>query len=221
MPLSVTRPFLTPSNDASTTTAFSALCAISHALEDVVMQGIPDAQVAVGFQRLSSFRRQEQRYRAMAMACRQVWVCAVPDEEPPVIDGLIYAPVCAEWPVADEWFIVVNAPGFTSALLATEFVSGLSGQDRSFQTMFTSDARLVNAICRSLMIELGLRIEIPTTRDTEAQQINLRRFNKLALEYQQQRAPHSDKPIVNAPIWSPTLGRARYFGEPLASSTDR
>jgi DICT domain-containing protein len=220
MPLSVTRPFLTPSTDAATTTTITALCAISHALEDVVMQGLPDAQVAVGFQRFSSFARQEQRYRALAAACRQVWVCAVQDEEPPVIDGIIYAPVCAEWPVADEWFIVVNAPGFTSALLATEVAGRLSGHERSFQTMFTSDARLVNAICRSLMIELGLRIEIPTTRDTEAQQLNLRRFNKLALQYQEQSAPPRLQPVVTAPSWSPPLRRARYFGEELAASSE-
>jgi DICT domain-containing protein len=220
MPLSVTRPFLTPSNDAETATTVSALCAISHALEDVVMQGLPDAQVAVGFQRFSSFSRHEQRYRAIATACRQVWVCAVHDQEPPAISGVTYAPVCAEWPIADEWFIVVNASGFTSALLAIEIASGLSGQERSFQTMFTSDARLVNAICRSLMIELGLRIEIPAMRDAEAQQLNLRRFNKLALEYQEQRLPRRLQPVATAPRWSPPLNRARHFGEALASSTD-
>jgi hypothetical protein len=220
MPLSVTRPFLTPSNDVATLTSVSALSAISHALEDVVMQGIPEAQVAVGFQRCSSFRRQEQRYRLIAAACRQVWVCAVHDEEPPLIDGITYAPVCVEWPVADEWFIVVNAPGFTSALLAIEVVGGLNRKERSFQTMFTSDARLVNSICRSLTIELDLPIEIPTVRDPEAQQLNLRRFNKLALEYQEQRAPLRTQPIVTAPSWTQPLRRDRYVGEELVASTD-
>jgi DICT domain-containing protein len=220
MPLSVTRPFLTPSNDAESATSVTALSAISHALEDVVIQGIPDAQVAVGYQRFSSFSRHEQRYRAMAMACRHIWVCAVHDTEPPAIDSVTYAPVCAEWPIADEWFIVVNAPGFASALLAIEVAGGLCGQERCFQTMFTSDARLVNSICRSLMIELDLRMEIPTTRDAEAQQLNLRRFNRLALEYQEQRAPRRTEPIVTAPRWSPPLLRARHFGEALAGTTD-
>jgi DICT domain-containing protein len=176
--------------------------------------------MAVGFQHLSAFRLEEQRYRQIAAAGTRIWVCAVVDEAPPEIEGITFAPVNPEWPVADEWFVVVNAPGFASALLATEVSNGFRSKDRSFQTMFTSDPRLVNAICRSLAIELDLHMEIPATRDPEAQQINLRRFNRLALEYQERQMLRHTTPIAIAPSWAPSLTPGRYFGERELGGTE-
>lgn len=220
MPLSVTRPFLMPASDSATVTTFSSLCAMSHALEDVVIQGLPGAQLAVGFQRLSAFQRQEQRYRSIAAACDHVWVCAVPDEKLPEIDGVTFVPICAEWPVADEWFVVVNAPGFASALLAIEVSCRLSRDERCFQTMFTSDVRLVNAICRSLAIELDMPIETPTTRDPEAQQLNLRSFNRLVLEHQERQLSRRSYPLITRPRWTPPLVSSHPFGERAVGSAD-
>lgn len=206
MPLSVTRPFLTPSNETTTVTTASALDAMSRALEDVTLQGLPGAQLVVGMQRIATFYADERRYRDLAAVCAQLWICAVSDEAPPAIAGLTFVPIRAEWPVADERFVVVNAPGFASALLAREVTDGARGSERGFQTMFTSDARLVNAICRSLAIELDLHMEIPAQRDPEAQQANLRRFNRLALEYQERQRPRRSLPIVSAPPrWAPPL----------------
>lgn len=203
MPLSVTRPFLTPPGDPLTATSAPALIAISHALEDVVLEGLEDVEIAVGFQRMSAFRRQERRYRKLAAACRRVWVCAVPDGDTPSIPGITMVPLAPEWPVADEWFVVVNAPQFASAVLATEQTAGLNAQERSFQTVFTSDPRLVNAICRTLAIELDLHMELPTRRDLAAQQTKLRRFNELALAYQQLPARRPRPSLGGLPRWAP------------------
>ena len=214
MPLSVTRPFLTPSNPSATVTTFCAIQAMGRALEDVVLQGIPGTQLALGFQHLEAIRQEEQRYYQIAAACERTWVCVVPDDAYPLIDGVTFAPISPDWPVADEWFVVVNAPGFACALLATEVSNGFRVKDRCFQTMFTSDSRLVNAICRSLAIELDLHMEIPATRDPEAQQANLRRFNRLALEYQERQLPRRTAPVVTAPpSWAPSLTPGCHFGE--------
>jgi DICT domain-containing protein len=212
MPLSITRPFLTPPGDPLTATSTSALIAISHALEDLVLEGLEDVEIAVGFQRMSAFRRQERRYRAIAAACRQVWVCAVPDGDTPPIPGITMVPLAPEWPVADEWFVVVNAPEFASALLASELTAGLNAQERSFHTMFTSDPRLVNAICRTLAIELDLHMELPARRDLAAQQANLRRFNDLALAYQQRPISRPRPPLSGLPRWTPPVEFARAVG---------
>ncbi|NTW97148.1 MAG: hypothetical protein HGB28_01190 [Oscillochloris sp.] len=221
MPLSVTRPFLTPSNDSTTVTTPGALRAMSHALEDVSLHGLPGAQLVVGIQHLSVFHREEKRYRALAAACAHLWICAVYDDPPPAIDGITFVQICAEWPMADERFVVMNAPGFASALLATEVIGRRSGQEGGFQTMFTSDARLVNAICRSLAIELDLHMSLPAARDPEAQQINLRRFNKLALEYQERHAPRRTAPLVAHPRWTPPLvSPTCHFGERVVGGAE-
>jgi hypothetical protein len=221
MPLSVTRPFLTPSNDSATVTTSAALRAMSHALEDVALHGLPEAQLAVGLQHISGFHRDEKRYRALAAAGVRIWICALYDGEPPAIDGITFVPMCAEWPMADERFVVLNAPGFASALLATEVIGKRGVLDSGFQTMFTSDARLVNAICRSLAIELNLHMSMPAVRDPEAQQINLRRFNKLALEYQERQHPrHTAAPLVSHPRWTPPSPPACQYGERAVGSVD-
>lgn len=214
MPLSVTRPFLTPSNESATVTTPGALSAMSRALEDVALQGLPDAQIIVGLKHISAFYADEQHYQDLAAACGQLWICAMHDEEPPVAADITFVPTRAEWPVADERFVVINAPGFASALLACEVAGDIGDTEGGFQTMFTSDARLVNAICRSLEIELDLHVAIPTQRDAEAQQLNLRRFNKLALEYQERQLPRHNLPIVTAPPqWAPSLTPGQHFGE--------
>lgn len=205
MPLSITRPFLSPSNESATITTMNAIQAISHALEDVVLADLPDAQLVVGIQRMSLFHQQLPRYRTLAAACRSLWVCAVYDTEPPSIDGITFVPIDPMWPVADEWFVVMNAPGFASALLAQEVRDPRRGYERGFQTMFTSDPRLVNAICRTMAIELDLRIVLPTLRDPQAQQINLRRFNKMALEYQERQLPRRTTPVAVYPRWNPPM----------------
>lgn len=219
MPLSVTRPFLTPTNDSTTVTTPLALNAMSRALEDVVLAGLPEARLVVGLRHLADFRAEERRYRALATACTQLWICAEYDEESPAATGINFVPIRAEWPLADERFVVVNAPGFACALLATEVPADMAGQETGFQTMFTSDARVVNAICRSLAIELDLQINIPAERDAEAQQSNLRHFNKLALEYQERQLARRAHPIVTAPPrWAPDLPPGRPFGERVVGS---
>jgi hypothetical protein len=74
----------------------------------------------------------------------------------------------------------------------------------------------VNAICRTLLIELDVQISIPATRDAEAQQLNLRRFNELALAYQQRRTPPRTPLPVTTPTWTPPEGLVRQCGERLA-----
>ncbi|MBX0327165.1 hypothetical protein K2Z83_05660 [Oscillochloris sp. ZM17-4] len=222
MPLSVTRPFLTPSIASATVTTFCALQSMGRAMEDVVLQGLPDAHLAVGARHLSAFHQEAPHYRQIATAYERIWVCAVADDDPPEIDGITFAPISPDWPVADEWFVVVNAPGFACALLATEVfeTDGLHSRDRCFQTMFTSDPRLVNAICRSLSIELDLHMEIPAGRDPEAQQLNLRRFNKLSLEYQERQTPRPIGPRITAPRWTPPAPLSQSVGERAVGSTD-
>lgn len=220
MPLSITRPFLTPANESTTVTTPGALRAMSHALEDVALHGLSGAQLVVGLQHLSTFRREEKRYRTLAAACERLWVCAIYDDEPPVIDGIQFVRICAEWPMADERFVVMNASGFASALLATEVIDRRGMADSGFQAMFTSDARLVNAICRSLAIELDLHMTLPTVRDSEAQQTNLRRFNKLALEYQERQLPRRSAPLILHPRWNPPTIPRHHFGERAVGGRD-
>lgn len=210
---SLMRPFMMGSCTTTTTTE-ATLLSISQALEDVLIEGVADADVAIGCQRLSHFYAQEQRYRMLAARCRKVWLCAVLDCPPPEDSDLNVVPLRAEWLMADERFLVVNAPGFAGALLATE-AQPEHGGSRSFETLFTSEPRFVNALCRTLEIELGIPMTLPASRDAQAQQRHLKRFNQQMFLYQeQQEPPRTAARRADGAIW-PTPLRARQVGDPL------
>lgn len=210
---SLMRPFMMGSCTTTTTTE-TTLWSITQALEDVLIEGVAEADVTLGCQRISQFYAQEQRYRMIASRCRRVWLCAVLDGPPPEDANLNVVPLRAEWLMADERFLVVNAPGFAGALLATE--SQLEhGGSRSFETLFTSEPRFVNALCRTLEIELGIPMTIPAGRDAQAQQRHLKLFNQQMLFYQQRHEPPPKAGRrADGAIW-PTPLRARHVGDPL------
>lgn len=100
--------------------------------------------VYAGFQRFSHFPVQVRRYSRLASSCRRVYIFGVPDIAPPLISGIEWIELAPTDPLAREWFVVVNAPEFWSALIAQQLNSRdeLTG-GRRFNTLWSYDEQVV------------------------------------------------------------------------------
>ncbi len=118
--------------------------AISHLIENQVIQHRMPVDFYAGFQRFSHFAVQLRRYSRLAASCRRVYVFGVPDIAPPLISGIEWIELAPTDPLAREWFVLVNAPEFWSALIAQQLNSRdeLTG-GRRFNTLWTYDEQVV------------------------------------------------------------------------------
>jgi DICT domain-containing protein len=143
---------------------------ISHLIEEQIWsQGIA-TDVYAGFQRFSQFLPQAERYRQLAEVARRVYVFGLPDVPPPTIAGVQFVPLRADSELVKEWFLLVDAADFWTALVARE-VEGhdLMTGGRKFNGIWTFDVDLVNRI--SLLLSQVLeRVYMPTVNRNYARQ---------------------------------------------------
>jgi DICT domain-containing protein/putative methionine-R-sulfoxide reductase with GAF domain len=118
--------------------------AISHLIENQVIQHRMPVDFYAGFQRFSHFPVQLRRYSRLAASCRRVYVFGIPDIAPPLISGIEWIELSPTDPLAREWFVLVNAPEFWSALIAQQLNSRdeITG-GRRFNTLWTYDEQVV------------------------------------------------------------------------------
>jgi hypothetical protein len=183
MPYSICRPILARARDATTTITAESLDVISSAIEDVVLQGLPDACMVIGTQRLSRTLPHHDRYQALAAACRRLALCGVADAAPQ-ISGVTLITLRPEWPAASEWFMAVSAPSFSVALLAVERTEA-PGRSAGYDALFSAEPRLVDGICRAIAATLGLGWGPPSRRDDCAQQQHMALVRRRLLHHQQ------------------------------------
>ena len=83
------------------TNSVDTMLAISHSIEEAVMQHRLQGVFYAGFQRLSAFNRQVSRYRRLADICGEVVVFAYPDEPLPQIEGVTVMVLDDDHPLVD------------------------------------------------------------------------------------------------------------------------
>ena len=158
------------------TTSVQTLLAISHSLEDVVMRHHLPLTFYAGFQRVSSFLPQLERFARLAAICQQVFVFAVPDAPFPALPGVTHVPLPDDAPLAREWFIVVDHERFGAALLTRQLGQGPTrltrkeiafGRGRLYEGVLTFDDQLVGAARQALDEALG-RTYQPVKRSPDA-----------------------------------------------------
>ncbi len=144
---------------------------ISHELEEVVVHNNLPVDFYAGFQRFSFFMRQIKRYKRLAAVCRRVYVWGVPDVDPPPIPGIVFMPLSPDAELAREWFLVVNTPGFFSALLTYEDTYGqdLPKGARRFRGVWTYDPVLVDRAFLLISQMLGQNFRPIAERDYQQQ----------------------------------------------------
>lgn len=111
------------------TTSVKMLLAISHAIEDVVIDQQLTGTFYAGFQRMSAFLPQQKRFARLAQACGEVLVFALPDVSPPEVQQVQYVNLPDDSPLVHEWFVIFEHPDFQVALLTEQL--DWQGDDRS------------------------------------------------------------------------------------------
>lgn len=117
---------------------------ISRRIEEAVIDNALPIDFYAGFQRFSFFQLQQARYEKLATFVRRIYVLGVPDIPTPVIPGIEFIPLDEESNLALEWFLVINAPYFYTALLTRE----MAGEDkitgkRRFEGIWTHDEKII------------------------------------------------------------------------------
>lgn len=120
---------------------------ISYEIENSAAVSLGKTRLFAGFQRLSHFIPQIERYRAMAPSMEGIYVFGIPDVEPPPINKIHYLLLSPEDMLSHEWFVVSYGPGYSSAV-GTEEVSAPSTQehDRIFKGVWTFNPFIVSII---------------------------------------------------------------------------
>jgi DICT domain-containing protein len=111
-----------------------------------------------GFQRISSFIPQINRFARLAAICGEVLVFAYPDTAVPEIPGIQFVLLEESAPLADEWFIVFATSEFQMALLTRQIKEDSPtpspvhqfGRERNYQGTVTTQPELVLAASKML-----------------------------------------------------------------------
>lgn len=137
------------------TSSMATLLAISHGIEDAVIQHRLRETFYAGFQRFSAFLPQLNRFAQLAALCGEVLVFGVPDAPAPVIPNVRFIELSPDSALAREWFITFTHPDLTVALLTREIGTGDSvttfGRGRLYQGVLTFKPELVTAAQMALV----------------------------------------------------------------------
>lgn len=98
----------------------SALTALSHALEDLILVGKDKPLVIANCQHERIYRREDRRYRQIAQHTDQIYIFATPERESglAVNTGLLETiPLSSEDPLVDEWHLLIMSEQFAACLV--------------------------------------------------------------------------------------------------------
>ena len=120
---------------------------VSYQIENASIEDMVRTRVFSGFQRLSKFLPQMERYRKLAEVAESVYVFGVDDVMPPPIPNLTYVPLRPQDQLSKEWFLVSYGKDYYSAL-ATEELTHIDDPDdeRMFRGLWSFDERLVSIL---------------------------------------------------------------------------
>ena len=158
----------------------SSLTALSHAMEDLVLNDSDTPLVIASFQRERFYRQESHRYRRIAHKSNQVYVLAAPETE--FSNGSVdYETVAFESAdaLAQEWHLVIIGQHYASCLICRErnvpitdnkYVSAMD-TNRRFEGIWTFD-RSVTMKAGKIMLE-RIAVYRPELADKIAQAQNL------------------------------------------------
>jgi hypothetical protein len=120
---------------------------VSYEIENASIVDRASTRVFSGFQRLSKFLPQVERYRKLAEVAESVYVFGIDDIMPPAIPNVTYVPLRREDQLSKEWFLVSYGRDYFSAL-ATEELTSIDDPDdeRMFRGLWTFEERLVSIL---------------------------------------------------------------------------
>jgi hypothetical protein len=120
---------------------------ISFAVEDAVLEAGRSTRLFAGFQQLSKFLPQVERYRKLATTVESIYVFGIADVEPPPIDKVTYVRVSPDDRLSKEWFVACYGRNYSS-ILATEEITKITDPEekRLFNGVWTFNPLIVSII---------------------------------------------------------------------------
>jgi class 3 adenylate cyclase len=163
---------LTESHQALFSVSVPTLLSISHGIEDAVMQHRLRGTFFAGFQRVSAFLPQRNRFARLAALVGEVFIFAIPDAPMPAIPGVKLITLTPEAPLAQEWFIVFTHPTFAAGLFTRQTQEEDStaiafGRQRFYQGALSFNPTLIQTAEVALWQALGLAGAVPDIPKTE------------------------------------------------------
>jgi DICT domain-containing protein len=134
----------------------STLIALSRAIEHEALAHAAAPVLFGAFQRERFYRHVERRYHRLALLADAAFVFAdFPEPRIPDDGGPIEVPVEPHDALANEWAVIIDAPGYAACLLAWEHPSAEPAEDgeRRFEAIWTLDPR---ATRRAAQVAVGL-----------------------------------------------------------------
>lgn len=134
----------------------SALTALSHALEDVVLAGNDCPLVIANFQSERFYQKEVRRYERISELTHHVYVLAAPERESgfAVHSGLYEAiPLKADDELTQEWHLVIVSDRFTGYLISRELPSSkpVMDQARRFEGFWGFDRQVCAQAAQCLL----------------------------------------------------------------------
>lgn len=124
---------------------------VSHAIEDATRLDRVNNILLVGFQNMSNFAPQSQRYRELASHARHIYIFGLPDDVPIPIPNVTFVYLDPSAQLTREWFVISHGPIFSSVLAAYETTqAGTPDSKRAFEGFWSFDRRLVGGLFNSL-----------------------------------------------------------------------
>jgi signal transduction histidine kinase len=139
-----------------------AMEVISHEIELHTAQSSSRSILFAGFQRLSRFTPQIDRYERLAQQGHQIYIFGVQDAESLSIPGVEFIFLSERHALAREWFVISISQHYFSALVSEELVqfTQVSGDffpgKKLYQGIWTFSEGTVTDLVNMLLAELGL-----------------------------------------------------------------
>lgn len=156
----------------------ASMLTMSHEIENRLANSATPGVVFSGFQSISKFTPQIDRYHKLAALGHQVFVFGIPDQPPPTTPGITFVEISERHALAREWFVIASTGSYFSALVAEELLEFTPPADPGrqkpgfFQGIWSFDEQLVSDLVRMLRESLGLdpaALPSITSRDYEQQ----------------------------------------------------
>ncbi|MEL6493496.1 MAG: DICT sensory domain-containing protein [Cyanobacteria bacterium J06623_7] len=143
----------------------SSLTALSHAMEDLVLNDSDTPLVIASFQRERFYRQESHRYKRIADKSEQVYVLAAPETDfchsSQAYETIAFTPDDA---LAQEWHLVIIGQHYASCLICRErnipmtenkYVSAMD-TNRRFEGVWTFDREVTLAAGRIMLERIGV-----------------------------------------------------------------
>jgi len=146
-----------------------AMLIMSHEIEYTVIMGAARPRIFAGFQRMSRFLPQVDRYARIAPNAESVYVFGIMDAEPPPMPNVSYVPLDEGDQLANEWFVIAEAPDYFSALTSIQIAYPEADEMPSFDSMWTFDEDTVTILQEQLstLVDAQPLGDLAATRDSK------------------------------------------------------